>query len=234
MRFSEQSAMSVRWRAPVGWGRGVDRSAELGGRVPRPARVVEHAARQRDKVRATTRDDVFGLLAFRDQTYGHGGESGRLAHTLRKRHLVTWCHGDFLQGGNAGRRGSDPVDAALLQLPRVLDGLYEIPASLHPVHGGNFHPNRAGRRKCLAYSCKNLERKAHAVFERTTVLISALIGDGREKLMHEVTVRTVNLQPIQAQARRAHCRISEGLAHPAHARSIQRMWRAFAGLVWHG
>jgi hypothetical protein len=44
---------------------GRDLAAEFGGGVPAPARVVEHAARQRDHVGLAGGDDVLGLLRLR-------------------------------------------------------------------------------------------------------------------------------------------------------------------------
>ena len=42
--------------------RRVHRAAELGGRMPRPARVVEDAAGERDEVGVAGADDRLGLL----------------------------------------------------------------------------------------------------------------------------------------------------------------------------
>src|SRR6266853_5446187 len=86
-RGAEQRLLGRRLRAPV-LRRRFDLAAEFGRGVPAPARVVEHAARQRDHVGLTGRDDVLGLLGFGDQTDRRGGHAGGLLDALRERHLI--------------------------------------------------------------------------------------------------------------------------------------------------
>src|SRR6201996_1430323 len=85
--LAEQFLLRRGLRAPV-LRRGFDLAAELGGGVPAPARVVEHAARQRDDVGAAGSDDLLGLLRFGDQADRDGGEAGLLLDLFGERHLI--------------------------------------------------------------------------------------------------------------------------------------------------
>jgi hypothetical protein len=69
--------------------RRIDCRAKLGRRMPRPTRIVQHPACQRDEIRLAARDDVFGLLCFGDQAEGDRRESSGFLHGLRKRNRPT-------------------------------------------------------------------------------------------------------------------------------------------------
>ena len=62
-------------------------AAEVRGRVPRPARIVKHPARERDDVGVARSDDRFGLLEAGDQPDRDHGDTDRALHRARKRHL---------------------------------------------------------------------------------------------------------------------------------------------------
>src|SRR5262245_53231778 len=87
-RLAEQRLLRRRLRAPV-LRRCRHLAAELGGSMPAPARVVEHAAGERDHVGLAGGDDLLGLLGLGDQADRHGGDAGGLLDRLRERHLVT-------------------------------------------------------------------------------------------------------------------------------------------------
>jgi len=95
-----------------------------------------------------------------------------------------------MRGAAAG--DVDEITAARLELQSERDAVLDCLAILHPVHARNPHAQHQVRH-CSFDSLKNLKWKAHAVLQRATVLIGALVGDGREKLMNQVAMRAVKL-----------------------------------------
>ncbi|MBA7712262.1 hypothetical protein ES703_121234 [subsurface metagenome] len=86
-RRAEQRLLRRRLRTPV-LRRCRNFAAEFGRSVPAPARIVEHAAGQRDHVGLAGRHDLLGLLRFGDQADRHGDEAGGFLDRLRERYLV--------------------------------------------------------------------------------------------------------------------------------------------------
>jgi len=74
----------VRRRAPIGRRR-VHRRAKLGGRMPGPARVVEHRARQCDEISLAARDNVFGLAGAGDEPDGDRVDLSALPNAFGKK-----------------------------------------------------------------------------------------------------------------------------------------------------
>src|ERR1700753_3892246 len=112
--LAEQLLLRRGLRAPV-LRRRRHLGAERGSGVPAPARIVKHAAGERDHVGLAGRDDVLGLSGLGDQADRHGGDTGRRLDRFRERHLIARRQRDLLQRRDAGRRHVDPVDAALFQ-----------------------------------------------------------------------------------------------------------------------
>src|SRR5882757_5143914 len=175
--FTEQIFLLAWWRTPIGW-RGKNLSTQLGSGVPRPAWVIKHSTCQRDDIGFTPADDVFGLLRLGDQADGNGGEAGGRSDRIGKRHLVARRSGYFLQRRNTARGDGDPVGAALFELGGISHGLFQIPATLDPIGGGQSHANRFVCWKRGPHDFKNFERIAHAVRERAAIFIRASIADG--------------------------------------------------------
>ena len=63
----------------------------------------------------------------------------------------------------------------------------------------------------------DLEREPHAILERTTVLVSALIGERREERARQVAVRTMDEHHVEPCVAKANSRIGELLNHLGHA-----------------
>src|SRR6516162_4659620 len=129
---AEQVLLLMGRGAPIGRRRR-DMAAELGGGVPAPARVVEHATRERDHIGLARSHDLFGLSRLRDQADRDGADARLLPDRLRERHLVAGRERDLLVRRYAAGGGIDPITAALFQFPNKGDGLPEVPAALDPI-----------------------------------------------------------------------------------------------------
>ncbi|KAG1312310.1 hypothetical protein G6F63_016268 [Rhizopus arrhizus] len=103
--------------------------------MPRPARVVEHAARERDHVGLPLRQDVFGLLRFGDQPDRNGGHADLALDRFCERHLVVRPHGDLLLRRHAAAGHVDEFTATRFQRLRKHQGLFQVPDALHPIGG---------------------------------------------------------------------------------------------------
>src|ERR1700723_1618307 len=155
-RFTEQRLVRSRLRAPI-LRRGKHLTAELCRGVPGPARIIEHAAGERDHIGLAGSDDFFRVARFGDQADGHRGHAGGLLDRLRKRQLITRRQRNFLQRRYAAGRNIDPVDAAFFQFLGKLDGLLEIPATFHPVGRGDLDADRLLRREHRTHGVEHFE-----------------------------------------------------------------------------
>src|SRR5579871_3191039 len=139
--FAEQRLLRGGLRAPI-LRRGINRAAELGRGVPGPARIVEHAAGERDHVGLARRNDLFRRVRFRDQADGHRGHAGCFFDRLRERGRITRRQRDFLLRRYAAGRNIDPVDATLFQLFGEFNGLLDVPAAVDPIGRGDLDADR--------------------------------------------------------------------------------------------
>src|SRR5215471_14871752 len=113
---AEQLPLLGGWSTPI-WRRRGDVTSKFSGGVPAPARVVKHAARQRDHVGLARGNDFFGMAGLCDQADRGGADAGRLPDRLRERHLVARRERYFLRRRHAAGGAIDPIDGALLQFP---------------------------------------------------------------------------------------------------------------------
>ncbi|MCY1515443.1 hypothetical protein D9M68_500300 [compost metagenome] len=102
------------------------------------------------------------------------------------------------------------------------DGLLDIPAVLRPVGRRDPHRHRPVRRKCRANGLEDFKREAHAVFQRSTIVVCATVGEGRQELMQEIAVGSVNLDSVQPESGGAPGGIGEGRADLRKAGAIER------------
>jgi hypothetical protein len=91
-------------------------------------------------------------------------------------------------------------------------GLLDVPAALDPIGGGHLDADGLVCWHLAAHDVEHLERKAYAVLERSAVSIGALVGDRREELVPQITVRAMDLDAVHAQAYRRPCGRRERLA----------------------
>src|ERR1700733_1258651 len=231
-RFPEQRLVRSRLRAPI-LRRGVNLATELGGGVPGPARILEHAAGERDHIGLAGSDDFFGVARFGDQSDGHRGHAGGLLDRLRKRQLIAGRQWNFLQGRYPAGGDVDPVDAAFFQLLGKLDGLFEVPAALDPVGRRDLDAHRLFRRKHRAHGIEHFERITHPVLQGPAIFIGALVGDRRQELVQQIAVRAMQLDGVDTQPAGAPRGFDEGLANALEPHDIEYERLQLAILVRH-
>nr|GEU28584.1 hypothetical protein [Tanacetum cinerariifolium] len=209
-------------------------AAQRGGRMPRPARVVQHGARQRHQVSVAVGDDGLGVQRLGNQAHGHDRDTDHLLDGARQRHLVAGTDGNLLVRMQAAAGDVDHVDAALLEhfthRLRLLDGK----AARHPVGGRDAHADRAVGRKRGAHGVEHLERKAGAVFQRAAVFVGAQVRQRREELVQQVAVRGMDLDGVDADVRRPARRCREAVADAAQAVLVERGGRHVVVADRHG
>ena len=88
------------------------------------------------------------------------------------------------------------VTAGRFQALGKLSTLCHIPAAFNPVRGRQTQPQHAV--KGLAHCGKNLQRIADPVLEVAAVVVAALIGQRRQELVQQITVRIVNFDCFDA------------------------------------
>ena len=91
------------------------------------------------------------------------------------------------------------VAAQRFQLLAKLNGLLAVPAAFDPVGSRQPDAHRHGVAHRLADRVKHFQRIAQTVFQRTAVLITALIAERREKLVQQIAVGGVQFNQLKAQ-----------------------------------
>ncbi|KAJ6445275.1 2-hydroxyacid dehydrogenase [Purpureocillium lavendulum] len=232
--------------APSDLVRDVDGHVEVVGPRPHQARVLlEHAARA-DEVEGrvvgvlAALDDALRHVARLDAADGadeHGVADGGL-DLLGKGRLVARAALDLLLRVVAAGRDVEDVDAALGQEPGQAHALVDGPAraaaplgvGVEPVGGADAHKQRHVLGDDGAHLVDELEREARAVLEAAAVLVRPLVDGRREEARHEVAVRKVQLDDVEARAHGAARRRHEvalelrdlGEAHGPRRRVVRR------------
>ena len=79
------------------------------------------------------------------------------------------------------------------------DGLVEVPSAGRPIRAGDANADRTLGWEDSAHRVEHFEREPHPILERTAILVLAAIGQGREKLVQQVSVCAVELNRIESQ-----------------------------------
>ncbi|MNV29397.1 hypothetical protein D3C71_1206210 [compost metagenome] len=190
--------------------------------MPRPARVVEDAAGQRDRIGMAMAQDRFGLRRLGDQAHGDDRHAQLVRlDRLRERHLVARRQRNLLARVVATAGDVQELAAARVQHVRQGRGLLDIPATGHPVAGGDAHTYRDAIGDGLAHGIEHAHQQAHAVFQRTTVVVLAAVAQRRQELVQQVAVRGMQLDQIHADAFGATGRSREGFNHGIDTGQVQ-------------
>jgi len=128
-----------------------------------------------------------------------------VADGFRVMDLIARTHGNLLGGMIATCGDIDQIDAFLLHELGEGDRLGEIPACAEgfggPVGGGDADKERQMLGPRGADGANDLEWEADAVVEAAAVLVGAVIGQGREKLMEQVAMGGVDFDEVEASAK---------------------------------
>ncbi len=90
--------------------------------MPRPAWIVEHAARQSDQVRIPRLQYRLRLIEIRDQAHRHDGDADRLLDGARERHLIAGTNGHPGVRSEAAAGHMDRIATMRLQRLREFHG----------------------------------------------------------------------------------------------------------------
>ena len=145
--------------------------------MPWPVRIVEHGAGEGDQVGIAILQRRFRLLRVGDQPYANHRDGYLLANVAGERQLVARPDGDGLQRRQTGAGDMDIVAAQRFQLLAELNGLLAVPAAFNPVGRRQPDAHRHGVAHRLADCLKHFQRIAHSVFQRTAILVTALIAE---------------------------------------------------------
>jgi len=107
--------------------------AELRCGVPRPARVVEDGARDRDEIGVPCSDDGFGLLELRDEPHCDHRHVDGLLDGARERHLIVGADRNLLCRMQPAAGNVNGIAAELLDRLRERDGLFDVPSAVDPI-----------------------------------------------------------------------------------------------------
>src|SRR3974390_787929 len=136
LTWLEDVAVNHRWMAPCVRWRIVHLRPKEFGCPPRPSRVCQHAASQRDKVGLAVCENRFSKFGLVQQSDGHGRNAGLAANAIGKRYLISRTDRDLLLRRKSSRRDRDVVAAERFQLAHEFNTVGDVPPAVDPIGGG--------------------------------------------------------------------------------------------------
>jgi len=186
---------------------------KMRSRMPRPARIVEYGSRESDKIGVAGSNNRLSLIIASDKAHRDGRQVRCSLDGTGERHLIARPDRDLLYRRHTPTRDMYGATASRRERFRKGDGLLEVPTSFGPVGPRYAHADWPLDRKDRADGIEYFEGKAHSVFEAATVVVFALVGQGREKLMQQITVRAMELDRIEPEPGGSPCRLHESVTN---------------------
>ena len=109
----------------------------------------------------------------------------------------------------------------LLERARQHDRLVDVPAALGPVGRRYAHEQRQVVADHAAHLVDDLHEHAHAVGERTAVVVGARVDQRVEEFREQIPVRGVDLDRLEPGGHRAPCGVAEAVHNPVDVVHIQ-------------
>ena len=144
---------------------GPDLAAEFGRGVPAPARIVEHAARERDHVGLAGGDDLLGLPRFGDQADRDGGHAGRLLDRLARTAPDSRARAESSAAATRRRRTHRSSRRRASSVPWRIRWSARDPSRPRPSRSPTPYAHRLVGRKRGAHRVEHFERKPHPVLQ---------------------------------------------------------------------
>src|SRR6266404_9473024 len=107
-----------------------------------PIRIAEKLACDKDRVCLSGSDDLLRLNWRSDHPNRTRHDFSFSTNPLSKRRLIPRTDRNLCMRHTAARRTIDQVHSYLPQSPSKLDRLFNIPAAIDPIGGGNAHEQR--------------------------------------------------------------------------------------------
>src|SRR5215470_13284346 len=184
-----------------------------------PGGVGQVRPRDRTKVCAAGSDDGIHMIAFEDIADGNGANAHFVPYLIGERDLkhapvdrpFRFAH---LPGGTINY-----VRSRIFEEPRDSGSVIRCKTTGHPVMGRDAYAHGTILRPGGTHGAKNFQRKAAAILQAATILISALIGKGRDEAGHEIAMGTMELQPVKTDLCGAPRSCRKIILHAAHVRA---------------
>src|SRR4051794_38460498 len=113
---------------------------------------------------------------------------------------MTFSQRDLLLERQSARRNGQVIAAQRLQALTEDYRLLDSPPAFDPIESGEPHAHRLPGGPRSAHGSEDFEWIAQTVLETAAVLIRALIGERRQELMQQITVRDMRLDQVEADA----------------------------------
>ena len=198
------------------------RLAELLLCLDDPVGLAKQLAAQEHQVCLAAVDDGLGLTGFGDHADRPGLDPSLIADSPGERNLEPWPDRDLRRGHDRPRGNVDQVNPDVAEEASQHDRLVDVPASVHPVRRGDAHEKRHRVRQGGTQTMGDAQQQAHSILERAAVAVGPLIGERREKLVKEITVRRVDLDELEPRGQGPPGRRLEGRDDAVDSGLIER------------
>src|SRR5581483_3392161 len=187
--------------------------AQFARGMPCPTGIVHHRAGDGDEIGLAAGHDVLGLPRTRNHAHRDDGDADLLLDAGSKGHVVAGCEGDLLARIELTGGDVDVIAADIAQAAGELDRVLQLQSALDPIDHRDPNTERALRRPDLAHGLKDFERVAHALLRGTAVGVVAPVRQGREELVQQIAMASMQLDQIKADACSAARSVDELLLH---------------------
>ena len=157
--------------------------------------------RDRTKVRAAGSDDAVRVIGLENRADRDRCDARLVADSIGERRLVHPPVYRFGVRDHLARRTIHQVRPRRLEQPRDGNRVIGVDAPFCPVMRGYPHADRLFDRPHRADCCENFERVSAAASKITTVFVFAPIGQRRNETRKEITVSTMQLEPVETRLR---------------------------------
>lgn len=200
--------------------------------MKRPIGIAQEFAGEQHQVGFAGTDDFVRLFGFSDHSDCAGEDFGFALDAFRERDLVA---GADLHFGirNHGAGGTiDQIDFARFKLAGERDGIVKRPSAFFPIRCRDADEERKVLRPDGAHGLSQFENEANAILERSAVLISAMIGERREKFVREISVGAVKFEGFESGGEGAACGLGERFDDGVDSSEGERFGRPFLRAKW--
>src|SRR5580658_5261001 len=182
-RFSAISANIARSPSPFILHRCLDLHIQSLRRPPRPIRIAQQFAREKNQIGLLGRKNRFRLDWLGDHANGARRNAGFPANRLRKSSLVSRPQRNFHSERRSSAGGVNQIHTQGLHFACQRDCLCQIPAAFFPIRRGNTNKKRQSLRPNFPHRAYNLSRQANSVFKFAAILVRPRVRERRHKLM---------------------------------------------------
>src|SRR6185369_3675410 len=138
------------------------------------------------------------MIALKDVPDRDGGDAYFVANAIGERYLEHAAIYRFFFFADLPGRAVDQIGAGFAKKAGYGDRVLRRKPAGNPIASGDSHAHGFFARPDFSHGAKDFERIPATVFQRTAILILALIREGRDEAGKKIPVSAVELEPVKS------------------------------------